>query len=77
MTYDDKYPHANDGDQPEGEDVFRGKGEPGKCWMCEHPTAWIDLSFQTYLCSEECSKAAWDDYFTYCREHPWPGREGE
>jgi hypothetical protein len=31
-----------------------------KCWMCESMTTFVDIDFNAPLCSEECSKKAWE-----------------
>jgi hypothetical protein len=33
------------------------------CWNCKEPTSWIDINFEAYLCSEECERAKWKEYY--------------
>ncbi len=46
----------------EGSELIKGN-EPGACWHCGCPTRWVDTNFQALLCSEECSRAKWEEYF--------------
>jgi len=68
MKFDDKFPEAKHLDQFsfEGSEVIKGDTE-GKCWNCGEMTLWADISFMAYLCSEECSKQKWNEYFKACR----------
>jgi hypothetical protein len=36
--------------------------EPDKCWHCGDLTSWVDMYFETHLCSEECERAKWTEY---------------
>jgi len=64
MKFDKLFPKANCLDQfPfEGSEVVKGRIEKG-CWNCGEPTLWADISFIAYLCSEECSRLKWLEYF--------------
>ena len=37
--------------------------EPYSCFVCGALTHWIDINFEAAICSEECERAAWNDYF--------------
>lgn len=37
--------------------------EPFACFVCGSLTHWIDCNFEAAVCSEECERAAWNDYF--------------
>lgn len=64
MKFDLKFPDAKNLDQfPfEGSEVLKGSIE-GNCWNCGELTLWSDISFIAYLCSEECCRAKWLEYF--------------
>jgi hypothetical protein len=34
-----------------------------RCWHCRKETSWVDIHFLAPLCSEECCRAKWDEYF--------------
>lgn len=60
MKFCQKYPLAKYLDEPE-ESVIRGK-ELKPCDICKNDTFWIEISFSTYVCSEECQKELWKRY---------------
>jgi hypothetical protein len=67
MKFDDLYPN-----QPqdlmqhdvefEGSSLFK-YGEKHPCWNCGELTNWIDILFEANLCSEECERVKWSEYF--------------
>lgn len=76
MKFEDKYPdvpkwnpHAgpfsksNPDPSQVPELIISRHDSTGKCWHCGEETEWLDLSFQTWMCSEECYKAKWDEYW--------------
>ena len=64
MKYDLKYPSlepiTGNGD---ADNVLKGREDR----PCE-PTTFVELSFEAPLCSEECSEAAWKEYFSYFQD---------
>lgn len=45
---------------------------PGNCWVCEQPTFFVDISFETRICSGICEWAAWEAYGLALRgRDPW------
>ena len=38
---------------PETELIYVTK--PGRCTMCDEATNFIDMNYQTFICSEECT----------------------
>jgi len=39
--------------------------EPYPCFVCSALTHWIDGNFEAAVCSEECERTAWKDYFNH------------
>ncbi len=64
MKFDEKYPSAlpNIEHNFEGSTVFKVKGS-GECAVCHTQTSWCDLSFECFVCSEECDRKMWNGYF--------------
>lgn len=63
MKYDEKYPDGESaGMEPKDQDMVR-VSEARECWHCREMTRWASLSFEAFLCSEECSDAKWNEYF--------------
>jgi hypothetical protein len=61
MRYDYKYPlHDDNFTSPEG--VFYA-AVPAVCVGCGRKTNWLDASFSAHLCSEECSRDWWSEYW--------------
>lgn len=68
MNFDLKYPNA----------PHMGEVEPGlfksgieeKCYIstCINMTSWIDMDFETTVCSEECRRRLVNDYVNAVRE---------
>lgn len=50
-------------------------GKPEPCWHCGELTDWVDTSFGARLCSEECERAKWAEYWrdTYGSQTEMPG----
>lgn len=47
----------------------------GVCWVCDTPTPYVSISFETYVCSGLCDWAATQAYFMALRENdPWKDR---
>lgn len=61
MKYSEKYPNAKDNDEYPHCIVFFGT-EPRPCWYCGTVTHFVELNFETHLCSEECNNAKWDEF---------------
>ena len=34
----------------------------GPCWHCGKETRWIEINFESWLCSPECNAAKWKEY---------------
>lgn len=32
------------------------------CFICDRLTKWIDINFETYVCSPKCSDILWENY---------------
>jgi len=61
MKFDDKWSdNCYKEYQFEGSSLIRSEIE-GQCFMCKEMTKWIDISFHGHLCSEECSRNAWEE----------------
>lgn len=60
MRYDLKYQKCHKQDEPEPGIVFTKDKE--HCWVCGAQTAFIDIDFDVYVCSEECEESMWEDY---------------
>lgn len=64
MKFDKRYPNAQPGQEIEYDGAYLFKSDKSSpCWHCKELTSWIDLSFETWLCSEECEQAKWNEYF--------------
>lgn len=35
---------------------------PEPCFVCGHPTVWVDFDFQCRLCPSVCAERLWLDY---------------
>lgn len=70
-TFDEMYPNAEYLDQIdfEGSFLIRG-GSERACWNCHSITLWIDYNFGTHLCSPECERQMWMEYFEAINETP-------
>lgn len=66
MLYSEKYPNMKPiVDEEDG--IMRGH-KISKCVVCGKPTQYIDIDFEVYVCSEECSKVYWDAYMNEIQE---------
>lgn len=54
----------------EGSFIFKAE-TPNPCWHCGEETQWIDGCFEAFLCSEECDRAKWNEYFKAVDEIPF------
>jgi hypothetical protein len=65
MKFDALYPDASPGDEMvfEGSGVLKCLGTGSPCWHCRELTTWVDINFEAYLCSEECERAKWSEYW--------------
>ena len=52
MKFEDKYPNVISGDMPE--DTILVGSKKDNCYICGALTQFIDIDFQTHICSEEC-----------------------
>ncbi len=43
--------------------LIESKDGSGKCFMCGKETRYIDISFETWLCSEECQRDLDEEYY--------------
>lgn len=50
-TIIEAYPTA----KPYAHDILYGQNS-GSCFICQSSTKWIEINFETYICSEECLK---------------------
>jgi hypothetical protein len=60
MKYDEKYPNAKYLEQVAPSII---KGTPGTCTQCNLITFFVEINFQTHICSEECLKKLDEEYF--------------
>jgi hypothetical protein len=68
MNFDDLYPNIIPSLGPESEISFEGShlfkyGESKPCWNCGNLTNWIDILFEAQICSEECERQKWKEYW--------------
>jgi GT2 family glycosyltransferase len=71
MKFVQKYPDAQAEEQFNLEESVITKAKKlGNCKMCHAVTRFYDLTFQTYLCSEECMKVMWDGYDDHEKPKP-------
>jgi hypothetical protein len=68
MKYDDKYPNAPKWFSPEHDAIMKGT-QFKPCYNCKELTDWIDLCFESHMCSEECSKIKWSEYTEACKNY--------
>jgi hypothetical protein len=69
MLFDDQYPDAEEGTQSTDRDFEVIKlASLNPCWHCSRPTRWVELNFESHLCSEECTDAKWKEYFAACNK---------
>lgn len=66
MKFSDKYPNAKPGDIV-GDNFLVGF-DTGSCIECGRITNFIDLDSEGYICSEECDKAWYDEFFKACKK---------
>lgn len=63
MKYTEKWPNISAfADALTGSGVRMSMRE-GECVHCKATTPFVDMSLQSYICSEECSKEEWDEYY--------------
>jgi len=63
-TFDNLYPDASCGTEVRFEGSLLVKDDKEHtCWHCGRKTFWVDILFPAPLCSEECCKAKWDEYW--------------
>lgn len=64
MTFDEQHPNARylEEIQFEGSALIKST-DPRNCFVCNRVTHWIDINFEGALCSPECERKAWEDYF--------------
>jgi hypothetical protein len=43
-------------------DTYMRCPEAGSCWQCGAKTQYASISFQAFLCSEECASTMWHSY---------------
>lgn len=71
MKFDLKYPNLAPGTiLSNHEDFTLRSKEIEPCCQCKEPTAWVDISFESPICSEECTRVMWDEYHEACRLPP-------
>jgi len=64
MKFEELYPNLEYLEQAPREDCFIIKGkEFHPCWNCGEPTLFIEGDFQAYLCSFECVKKKYQEFF--------------
>ena len=44
--------------------------DEGSCFICKEFTNFVEINFECYLCSEECSEKLWQQYCTDCAGCP-------
>jgi hypothetical protein len=64
MKYDDKFPDApfDFEHQEPGVCIWKGLDIPKECMWCHSLTAWVSITLDNAVCSEECDRAIWDDF---------------
>ena len=60
MKYHDRYPNMKPLED-ECDNIMRGV-IAGPCTWCGKPTHYIEINYEAWFCSEECLKAAEDDW---------------
>lgn len=62
--FDELYPDAVVGIQinVEGDTVTK-IAKAGACWDCGRTTFWLDMSFYTHICSGQCIRNKWNEYW--------------
>jgi len=68
MKFDSLYPNQSteirqQGVVFEGSELIKSWGKPKPCWNCGELTLWVDTSFGAHLCSEECERQKWKEYW--------------
>ena len=62
MKYEDKYPNAHPGDICEFGNYIVSK-KRDNCYICGFLTNFVDVNSEAHICSEECDKAFYDEFF--------------
>ena len=60
MQYSELYPNAKHNEEVEGRIVYLDSVTP--CAVCSESTHFVDLDFETGICSEECSWVLWEEW---------------
>lgn len=60
MKFEEKFKHGQH--LIDGTEVQKVRGF-GKCANCHENTSWIEINFQAWVCSEECLREMWNEYF--------------
>ena len=67
MKYNIKYPNARP--MQEVEATIMKAHKPDNCHWCGAMTDFIDMDFETYICSEECDEALADEFFRHAMKY--------
>lgn len=65
-------PKMAQGDEwaPWDKHTIRARTGSGPCWHCGKETVWIEINFESWLCSPECNAAKWKEYEEAARHAP-------
>ena len=50
-----------------GDEIMK-VGREELCWDCSRRTRWVSTSFHAYLCSDECVRNKWNEYWEATRK---------
>lgn len=53
-------------DPPDVDSLWLPIAKP--CWICENPTCWVELNFESHICPGQCTREAWRQYWEATRE---------
>lgn len=72
MRFEEKYPEMDIYSPVTSDGVILGL-VPGPCFSCKATTCFVEISFEDYICSEECCASAWAMYWqAECAGQPDP-----
>jgi len=63
MKYSQKYPFAEPLQMVD--DTIMCGGKPDNCYACGSLTCFIDIDFETHICSEECEEKLVNEFFRH------------
>ena len=63
MNYDQKYPNAKPLEMVDATIMCGSKAD--NCYVCGNLTNFIDVDFETHICSEECEDKLTGEFFRH------------